>query len=108
MGEEKNVVLDGRDIGTNVFPNAEFKYYLTATPEVRARRRTDEMAARGEKPNYREVLCAINKRDENDMSRELNPLTQADDAILIVTDDMDAEEVANVIVKDVLAANVKY
>jgi cytidylate kinase len=94
MGEERSVVLDGRDIGTNVFPRAKFKYYLTASPETRARRRAAEMAERGENPDFHEVLAAINKRDMNDMTRDLNPLKRADDAVLIETDGMSAEEVA--------------
>jgi cytidylate kinase len=111
MGEKKNVVLDGRDIGTNVFPRAKFKYFLTASPETRARRRADEMAERGESPDLREVLAAINKRDLDDMTRELNPLAQAADAVLVVTDAMSAEEVADNIAGFVdakVAANVKY
>ncbi|MDR2610825.1 MAG: (d)CMP kinase [Clostridiales Family XIII bacterium] len=111
MGAEKSVVLDGRDIGTNVFPHTKFKYFLTASPEVRARRRADEMEERGEDPDFDEVLAAINKRDLSDMTRELNPLVQAADAVLIVTDDMSAEDAATLIassVGDELAANVKY
>jgi cytidylate kinase len=103
MGTEKSVVLDGRDIGTNVFPNAEFKYFLTASPEIRAARRVAEMTERGEIASYDEVLAAINKRDNDDTHRELNPLKKAEDAVLVVTDDMTAQEVADSIVSAVAA-----
>jgi cytidylate kinase len=102
MGAEKSVVLDGRDIGTNVFPDTKFKFFVTASPEVRAKRRFDEMTQKGETPDFGEVLDAINKRDHDDMHRALNPLVQADDAVLIITDDMDAGQVAGRIVEAVV------
>jgi cytidylate kinase len=101
MSLTKNVVLDGRDIGTNVFPDAEYKFFLTASPEVRAQRRFDEMIQKGENPDFNKVLIDINKRDYDDSHRDLNPLKQADDAVLIIADDMSAEEVANAIAQDV-------
>jgi len=101
MGAAKNVVLDGRDIGTNVFPDTKYKFFVTASPEVRARRRFDEMTSKGENPDFDEVLTAINKRDYDDMHRDLNPLKQADDAVLIVTDNMSAKAACDAIAVDV-------
>jgi len=92
MGARKSVVMDGRDIGSNVFPGAEYKFFITASPEVRARRRLKELAEKGEDVTYEEVLKDVEKRDWDDSHRELNPLVQTDDAILIVTDDLGIEE----------------
>jgi cytidylate kinase len=93
MGMAKSVVMDGRDIGTNVFPDAEHKFFLTASVEERAKRRYTEMAARGEQADYAEVMKAIEKRDYDDSHRALNPLARADDAALIDTDGVSIEEV---------------
>ncbi|MDD2327687.1 MAG: (d)CMP kinase [bacterium] len=81
MGKEKGVVMDGRDIGTVVFPDAELKLFLTASPEVRARRRFDEMTAKGEDPLFEEVLANVKERDLRDTSRTESPLRKADDAL---------------------------
>jgi cytidylate kinase len=81
MGREKGVVMDGRDIGTVVFPDAELKIFLTALPEVRAKRRFDEMTAKGEAPQFEEVLINVKERDERDTTRAESPLYKADDAI---------------------------
>ena len=75
--------MDGRDIGTVVFPEAELKIYLTASPEVRARRRYDEMVEKGENPDYNEVLANVRERDHRDQNRSESPLKKADDAIEI-------------------------
>ena len=83
MGQEKGIVMDGRDIGTVVFPEAELKIYLTASPEVRARRRYDEMVEKGENPDYNEVLANVRERDHRDQNRSESPLKKADDAIEI-------------------------
>jgi len=80
LGKEKGVVMDGRDIGTVVFPDAELKLFLTASPEVRARRRFDEMKARGEEPLFEEVLANVKERDLRDTTRAESPLRKADDA----------------------------
>jgi cytidylate kinase len=93
MGEAKSVVMDGRDIGTNVFPNAEYKFFLTASATERARRRHEELRSSGKPSDYGEVLAAIEKRDYDDSHRALNPLAKADDAILIDTDGIGIEEV---------------
>ena len=93
MGERKSVVMDGRDIGSNVFPGAEYKFFITASPEVRAERRLKELSERGENVSYDEVLADVKKRDWDDSNRPLNPLVQTEDAILIVTDNIGIEEV---------------
>ncbi len=86
-------VLDGRDIGTVVFPNADLKFFLTAKPEARARRRFEEDLQRGQTATYEETLAEINKRDERDISREDSPLSIAEDAIVIDTNELDLREV---------------
>ena len=75
--------MDGRDIGTVVFPQAELKIFLTASPEIRAQRRMDEMTAKGETVNYEEVLANVKERDDRDVNRAESPLRKADDAIEI-------------------------
>lgn len=93
MGESKSVIMDGRDIGTVVFPDAEYKFYVTASAEERARRRYEELIAKGQDVNYDQVLIDINTRDHNDSTREITPLRKADDAIEVDTTEMDIEEV---------------
>lgn len=83
MGVEKGIVMDGRDIGTVVFPEAELKVFLTASPEIRARRRMDELSAKGETVSYEEVLANVKERDDRDQNRKESPLKKADDAIVI-------------------------
>lgn len=83
MGTAKGIVMDGRDIGTVVFPNAELKLFLTASPEVRAQRRFDELVAKGEKPDFDAVLADVNDRDYRDTHRAESPLRQAEDAIVV-------------------------
>ena len=92
MGKEKGIVMDGRDIGTVVFPNAELKLFLTASPEVRAQRRFDELKAKGEKPVYEEVLADVNDRDYRDTHRAESPLKQAEDAVVVDNSHMTREE----------------
>ena len=92
MGKTKGIVMDGRDIGTVVFPKAELKLFLTASPEVRAQRRYDELVAKGEKPNYEEVLADVNDRDYRDTHRAESPLRQAEDAIVVDNSHMTREE----------------
>ena len=77
------MVLDGRDIGTRVLPNATLKVFLTASPEVRARRRVDEMLARGQTADYEQVLAAVIARDRQDSTRAVDPLTAAPDAVTL-------------------------
>ena len=83
MGQQKGIVMDGRDIGTVVFPDAELKIFLTASPEIRAKRRLDEMSAKGENVNYEDVLANVKERDYRDQNREESPLRKASDAIEI-------------------------
>lgn len=86
-------ILDGRDIGTNVLPNAKFKFYLTASPEVRAKRRSEENAQKGLESNFDDILKDIIKRDEQDKNRKIAPLKRADDAVLVDSSEMNIEEV---------------
>lgn len=92
MGEEKGIVMDGRDIGTVVFPKAELKLFLTASPEVRAERRFKELQAKGESPVYEEVLADVNDRDYRDTHRAESPLRQAVDAVVVDNSHMTREE----------------
>jgi len=98
MGSRKSVVMDGRDIGSNVFPKAEHKFFITASPEVRAERRLKELKERGEDASFEEVLKDVEKRDRDDTNRALNPLVQTDDAILVVTDDLNIEEALETVI----------
>ena len=97
MGEAKGIVMDGRDIGTVVFPHAELKLFLTASPEVRARRRYDELVSKGEHPDYAAVLADVNDRDYRDTHRSESPLRQAADAIVVDNSEMTIEEEMEVI-----------
>ena len=92
MGSAKCIVMDGRDIATVVFPDAELKLFLTARPEVRAQRRYDELIAKGEHPDYNDVLRDVNDRDYRDTHRAESPLRQAEDAIVIDNSDMTREQ----------------
>ena len=92
MGEHKGIVMDGRDIGTVVFPQAELKLFLTASPEVRAERRFKELQAKGEHPVFEEVLRDTNDRDYRDTHRAESPLRQAEDAIVVDNSQMTQEE----------------
>lgn len=83
MGREKGIVMDGRDIGTTVFPHAELKIFVTATAEVRAQRRFDELKAKGMEADYAEILRNVEQRDYLDSHREVSPLRKADDAIVL-------------------------
>lgn len=83
MGLQKGVVMDGRDIGTVVFPNAELKIFVTASAEIRAKRRYEELSNKGEKNSYEEILKNVKERDYIDEHREVSPLRKADDAILL-------------------------
>ena len=83
MGKEKGIVMDGRDIGTTVFPDAELKIFVTASAEIRAQRRYDELKAKGQEASYEEILENVKGRDFIDQNREVSPLRKADDAILL-------------------------
>lgn len=91
MADRHNVLMDGRDIGTAVLPNATLKIFLTAPAEVRAARRLAQLAEKGERHTYEEVLADINRRDWQDTHRAVTPLRQAEDAVLVDTGDLDFE-----------------
>ena len=93
LAKEKDVVMDGRDIGTHVLPNADVKIYLTASVECRANRRFKELTEKGIACNYDEIAQDIQERDTRDMNREIAPLKKADDAVLVDSSDMTIEEV---------------
>lgn len=88
MGKAKGIVMDGRDIGTTVFPDAELKIFVTASPEIRAQRRYDELKAKGEVASFDEILENVKQRDYIDQNREVSPLRKADDALLLDNSDM--------------------
>ena len=92
MGKKGGIVMDGRDIGTVVFPNAELKVFVTATPEVRAQRRYDELKGKGQEADYEEILKNVQERDYIDSHREVSPLRQADDALLLDNSNMTIPE----------------
>lgn len=92
MGLDKGIVMDGRDIGTVVFPQAELKLFLTASPEIRAKRRFDELKEKGQMPDFNEVLADVKDRDYRDTHRAESPLRQAEDAVVIDNSHMTREE----------------
>lgn len=92
MGKSKGIVMDGRDIGTVVFPDAELKIFMTARADVRARRRYDELIAKKEKVSYEEIMANITNRDRYDETREESPLRKAEDAVVLDNSFMNREE----------------
>lgn len=92
MGKEKSLVMDGRDIGTVVFPDAQIKIFMTASDEVRAQRRYDELKGKGQEASYEEVLFNVRERDRIDSTRAESPLRKADDAVLLDNSNMTREE----------------
>ncbi len=107
MAIEHNVVMDGRDIGTNVLPGAETKIYLTASADERANRRYKELTEKGESADYDKIKADIIERDERDMNRDIAPLKQAADAVLIDSSDMTIDEVVDEILSYALNVNGK-
>ena len=97
IGSDKNVVMDGRDIGTKVFPDAKLKLFVTADVEIRAKRRYSELKRKGEKVTFEQVLANLTLRDDHDMNRIINPLVQADDATLIDNSNLSINEQNNLI-----------
>lgn len=95
VARQHSCVMDGRDIGSVVLPHANKKFFLTASPEVRARRRTLEFREKGEPANYESILEEVKKRDERDMNRAVAPLKQVEDAIFIDSSDLNIEEVVD-------------
>ncbi len=100
MGSKKSVVMDGRDIGTNVFPDAEYKFFITADAEERAKRRYLELKESGQKVELAQILTDIRKRDHDDSTRAINPLRKAEDAIEVDTTHMSIEEVTEFICRE--------
>lgn len=98
LASRENVVMDGRDIGTCVLPGADVKVYLTASTECRAKRRYDELCAKGESCDLEEIKDDIRERDRRDMTREVSPLRQAEDAVLVDSSEMTIEEVVSEII----------
>lgn len=102
LAESKSFILDGRDIGTVVLPQANFKFFLTASPEIRAERRLKDLLAQGEEIGFDEVLADILKRDRQDSSRDDSPLKQAEDAILIDSSNLTFDEVLNTMLEEIM------
>ena len=92
MGKAKGIVMDGRDIGTVVFPDAELKIFVVASAEIRAQRRYDELKAKGQEASYEEILANVKERDYIDQNREVSPLRQAEDALLLDNSNLTIEE----------------
>src|SRR6185503_15026296 len=103
-GEKGGVVLEGRDIGTVVFPDAEVKFFLTASPEVRARRRYEELVERGQKVDYPATLAEVKARDENDTNRPIAPLRRADDALLVDSSNRAVDDIVEEMARRVATA----
>lgn len=103
LAETNDVIMDGRDIGTVVLPNAFCKIFLTASSDARAKRRYDELCAKGEECDYDTIKADIEQRDYEDSHREIAPLTQAEDAVLVDTSDMGIDEVVKAI-RDIVAS----
>ena len=105
IAKEYDVIMDGRDIGTVVLPKATVKIFLTASPEVRAQRRTDELIAKGQKANYNQILEQIKQRDYQDTHREIAPLKMARDSVKLDTSDLDIDGVIAAM-KDIIGKKV--
>ena len=101
MGKTVSLVMDGRDIGSNVFKDAKYKFYLTASPEIRAERRYNELKERGEHIKLSKILEDIKTRDDRDMNRKLNPLKIADGAVLVDSTDINIDEVVEEILSNI-------
>ena len=105
LSREQPMLLDGRDIGTVVLPDARVKIYLTASAEARARRRLLQLREKGEDPDFETILAEVNARDHQDMTRETDPLRQAEDAVLLDSSDLDFEQTVQAVLRLVEAAH---
>lgn len=105
LANRQPMLLDGRDIGTVVLPNASVKIYLTASPEARAERRMKQLLEKGEQADFSAILAEVNARDHQDMTREVDPLRQAEDAVLVDSSDLDFEQTVQAILRLVEAAH---
>lgn len=101
VASKMNVIMEGRDIGTKVLPNANYKFFLTASPQVRAKRRLEQILSNGGVAKYEQVLNEIKQRDERDLNREISPLIQAKDAILVDSDNMDVDQVVKFMISKI-------
>lgn len=99
MGKNKGVIMDGRDIGSHVFPNAELKLFMTADSDIRTQRRLDELSSKGEYHTFEDVKRNLEKRDHDDTTRKENPLKQAEDAIVLDNTDINKEEQLEFVIK---------
>jgi cytidylate kinase len=99
MGKNKGVIMDGRDIGSHVFPNAELKLFMTADNDVRTQRRLDELMSKGEHHTFEDVRRNLEKRDHDDTTRKENPLIKAEDAVVLDNSDLSKEEQLNFVLK---------
>jgi cytidylate kinase len=99
LGKNKGIVMDGRDIGTNVFPDAELKLFMTADPDIRTQRRFDELSSKGQHPTFLDVKKNLLERDYEDTHRKENPLTQADDAIVLDNSELSREQQLEYVMK---------
>jgi cytidylate kinase len=106
MGRRKAVVLDGRDIGTHVFPKAELKLFMTADYEVRARRRMDEYSSKGQYFSLQEVMQSLKDRDHDDINRKESPLTKAEDAVTLDNSELSREEQLDFVLKLIYDLNL--
>ncbi|MBQ9198331.1 MAG: (d)CMP kinase [Clostridia bacterium] len=106
LAQLQPMLLDGRDIGTVVLPDAPVKVYLTATPEARAQRRMNQLLEKGEAADFETILAEVNARDHQDMTRDVDPLRQAEDAVLVDSSDLSFEETVQAILRLTEAANV--
>lgn len=99
LGKRKGIVMDGRDIGTAVFPNAELKIFMTADPEIRIKRRLDELQAKGQNVSYEEIKQNLQSRDFDDINRAENPLRQAEDAVVVDNSNLTKEQQFQLVLK---------
>jgi len=99
LGQKKAIVMDGRDIGTAVFPNAELKIFMTADPEIRIKRRLDELQAKGQNVSYEEIKQNLQSRDFDDINRAENPLRQAEDAVVVDNSNLTKEQQFQLVLK---------
>lgn len=107
LGKHTSLIAEGRDMGTEVFPNAQFKFFLDANLFIRAERRFNQLEKKGDSPNFNEILRSINYRDECDRAREIAPLTPANDAIVIDTSSLDIENVLKIMLDYIVYKNNK-
>ena len=107
IAEKNNIVIDGRDIGTVVIPNADVKIFLTADPKVRAKRRYNQLISKGQSTTFDEILELINKRDYNDIHRKISPLKKANDAILVDNSNLNQQDTVYKLIEIIKKKGIK-